>query len=117
MLCIAQHNMTFVNEKILCIMQHMTALKDLRKKHGLTGKAFSERMGLNRSYVSLVEHGRENISVKTLEKIAQEFNEPLDELLIAHGYLPDHTKDARQKDPESLNAALKRESKKIMKGE
>ncbi|GEM_PF-4640812 len=55
--------------------------------------------------------------IKTLAKIAKEFNEPLDELLIAYGYLPEYTKEARQKDSSQLNKAIKKASKKIMEEE
>lgn len=93
----------------------MIGLRAIRKKHGMTIRSFAEKIGMNFSYLSRVENGHEVISIKNLEKIAHEFNEPLDELLIAHGYLPDHTKESRVKNPHEINESLKKVSKKIMK--
>lgn len=95
----------------------MSTLQKIRKINGLSVRAFAERVGLASSYVSKVENGRAKICEKNLAKIAKEFNEPLDELLIAYGYLPEYTKEARQKDSSQLNKAIKKASKKIMEEE
>ena len=95
----------------------MSTLDEIRKKNGLSFVKFGERLGMNKNYLWDVSRGRAKICEKNLEKIAKEFNEPVDELLIAYGYLPEYTKEARQKDSGALNKALKRTTKKIMEGE
>ena len=95
----------------------MATIKEIRKKNNLTVRSFGDLMKMSYTYISNVENGHESISIKTLEKIAKEFKEPLDELLIAHGYLPDYTKEARQKDSKQVNKALKKVAKKIMEEE
>ena len=92
-------------------------MKDIRRKHGITIRQFAEIVNMSFTYLSQVENGHELISIKSLEKIAKEFNEPLDELLIAYGYLPEYTKEARQKDSRAINKGLKKLTKKIMEEE
>ena len=92
----------------------MTDIKNIRKKYGFSIREFSKRMNMDYSYLSKVENDHEAISIKSLEKIATEFDEPLDELLIAYGYLPDYTKESRKKDSSALNKAIKKASNKIM---
>jgi transcriptional regulator with XRE-family HTH domain len=92
----------------------MSTLDEIRKKNGLSFVKFGERLGMNKNYLWDVSRGRAKICEKNLDKISKEFNEPLDELLIAYGYLPDYTKEARQKDSRQLNRIIKKASKKIM---
>jgi len=95
---------------------NMTHLKKLREKHGISVRALADRLSMAYPYLSKVENDHETISRKNLEKISKEFNEPLDLLLIAHGYLPEHTREARKKDAEAINKALKKISQKIIEG-
>lgn len=100
-------------QKKLWYKRNMSTIKNIRKKHDITIREFAEALGMSYANLSLVENGKAPISIKALERIAKEFNEPLDSLLIAHGYLPEYTKDARQKDAEKINKCLTKVSKEI----
>ena len=95
----------------------MTPIKNIRKKNKITVRKLAEILNMNFGYLSQVENGLANISPQTLERIATEFNEPLDPLLVAYGYLPEYTREARQKDPEQMEKGIKRVTKKIMREE
>jgi len=45
-------------------------IKTLREKQGLSQRKFSLMVGIDRSYIIGVEHGRRNISIDNIEKIA-----------------------------------------------
>jgi transcriptional regulator with XRE-family HTH domain len=49
-------------------------VKRLRKEAGYTQEALADRAGLARSYMSDVEVGRRNLSLKVIEKIAVALN-------------------------------------------
>jgi transcriptional regulator with XRE-family HTH domain len=91
----------------------MSSLKKIREKHGLSVRAFASRIGMEFGYVSKVENWKTKISEKSLKKIALEFKEPLDLLLIAHGYLPTYSRSACQADALTMNKAIKKATKKI----
>lgn len=45
-------------------------LRRHRLEHGYSQEAFAERMGVHRTYFSSVERGERNLTLQTLEKIA-----------------------------------------------
>jgi transcriptional regulator with XRE-family HTH domain len=56
-------------------------VKKLRKEAGLSQEAFADRAGLARSYMSDVETGRRNPTLKVVERIAGALEVPADALL------------------------------------
>lgn len=51
-------------------------IKELRKKNNLKLEELAEKTGLSISYISLIERGLKNPSLKALEKIAKAFKLP-----------------------------------------
>jgi len=51
-------------------------IRELRKKKNLKLEDLAQKTGLSLSYISLVERGLKNPSLKALEKIAKAFNVP-----------------------------------------
>lgn len=47
-----------------------TNLKRYRKQRGLSQEAFSEKVGLHRTYISAIEREKRNISIDNIQKIA-----------------------------------------------
>lgn len=45
-------------------------LKKYRKERGLSQEAFSEKVGLHRTYISALEREKRNISIDNIQKIA-----------------------------------------------
>lgn len=56
-------------------------LAKLRRRRGLSQDALAELTGLNRSYLSLVENARRNVSLDNICKIAAALGVPPHELL------------------------------------
>jgi transcriptional regulator with XRE-family HTH domain len=54
----------------------------IREKRGLTQEQLEERTGVNTKYISAIERGQKNVTVKTLEKIAKGLDVELYELLL-----------------------------------
>ena len=48
-------------------------IKELRISQGLTMEQFGERIGIKRSYISLIENGKNNPTDKTIMLICREF--------------------------------------------
>lgn len=44
-------------------------IRDKRKDLKMTQEEFAHRVGINRSYVYLIEHGQSSLSIITLERI------------------------------------------------
>jgi transcriptional regulator with XRE-family HTH domain len=57
-------------------------LRRLRKEQGFSQEAFAERMGVHRTYFSSVERGERNLTLQTLEKIADYLGVDPRDLLI-----------------------------------
>ena len=55
-------------------------LKALRKEYGLSQEALADKASLDRTYVSGVETGKRNISLKALSSIAKALDKNLSEL-------------------------------------
>jgi len=49
-------------------------IKGLRKQHSISQESLANKVGLDRTYINGVENGRRNITVESLEKIANGFN-------------------------------------------
>lgn len=52
-----------------------------RKKHSLSQEKLAELASVHRTYVGMVERGEKNISVLSLQKIANALNVPLTKLM------------------------------------
>ncbi len=46
-------------------------IKELRRKTGLSQEKFALKINMDRTYLSSVESGKRNISIKNLEKIVK----------------------------------------------
>ncbi len=68
------------------------AVRDRRRKLGLSQEELAWRAGLNRSYVTDVERGARNPSLATIDRLSQALQTPLSTLLhdvhLARGPLP-----------------------------
>ncbi len=53
----------------------------LRNKNGITQEKLSEMTDLDISFISMIEHGKKNITINTIEKIARAFNLNIIDLL------------------------------------
>lgn len=53
-----------------------------REKTGLTQEQLEDKTGVNTKYISAIERGQKNVTVKTLEKIAKGLNVELYELFL-----------------------------------
>lgn len=56
-------------------------LRSLRKRRGWTQVELADYLGLRRTYVSDLEHGKRNVSLLTLEIIASGFDLSVSQLL------------------------------------
>lgn len=54
----------------------------VREKEGLTQEQLEDKTGVNTKYISAIERGQKNITIKTLEKIAKGLNVELYELFL-----------------------------------
>lgn len=57
-------------------------VRSLRKLASLSIEELSFRSGLNRNYISDVERGTRNISLKAINQIAEGLNVPIEALFI-----------------------------------
>lgn len=58
-------------------------IKCLRKKHGLSQEGLADRCGLHRTYIGSVERSERNVTLQTLEILAEALNVSVTELLIS----------------------------------
>lgn len=56
-------------------------VQELRKSKGLSQEAFAALCGLDRTYVSGIERGRRNLSLRNVEVIAKALEVSLSELM------------------------------------
>lgn len=54
----------------------------VREKEGLTQEQLEDKTGVNTKYISAIERGQKNVTIKTLEKIANGLNVELYELFL-----------------------------------
>lgn len=57
-------------------------MRYLREKQGLTQEQLEEKTGVNTKYISAIERGQKNVTVKTLAKIVGGLNIELYELFL-----------------------------------
>lgn len=57
-------------------------VKALREKRELTQEELEEKTGVNTKYISAIERGQKNATIKTLEKIAEGLDVELYELFL-----------------------------------
>jgi transcriptional regulator with XRE-family HTH domain len=55
-------------------------VRSLRAKTGLTQEAFADKCGLDRTYISGIERGRRNVSLRNVEVIADALGMTLAEM-------------------------------------
>jgi len=55
-------------------------VRELRRAQGLSQEAFADKCGLDRTYISGIERGRRNVSLRNLDVIAKAFGITLSEL-------------------------------------
>jgi len=55
-------------------------IKDIRNSRGITQEQLSERVGINTKYLSSIERGKENPTLKTLLNLTQSLDVNLDEI-------------------------------------
>jgi len=68
-------------------------VKLLRKKAGLTQEKLSLKTGLSQTYLSGIENGTRNPSVKTLDKIARALHVKLIDITNFDDYqIPEHSR-------------------------
>lgn len=46
-------------------------IREIRNKTGLSPLELAERSNLNRSYISIIEQGKRNVSLEVMEKLAE----------------------------------------------
>lgn len=57
-------------------------IQTVREKAGFTQERLEEKTGVNTKYISAIERGQKNVTIKTLEKIAKGLNVELYELFL-----------------------------------
>lgn len=57
-------------------------IQAVRERAGLTQEQLEEKTGVNTKYISAIERGQKNVTIKTLEKIAKGLDVDLYELLL-----------------------------------
>lgn len=57
-------------------------IQSIREKKGLTQEQLEEKTGVNTKYISAVERGQKNVTIKTLEKIAMGLDIELYQLFL-----------------------------------
>ncbi len=57
-------------------------IQSIREKKGLTQEQLEEKTGINTKYISAIERGQKNVTVKTLDKLAKGLNIELYEIFL-----------------------------------
>lgn len=57
-------------------------IQAVRERAGLTQEELEEKTGVNTKYISAIERGQKNVTIKTFEKIAKGLDVDLYELLL-----------------------------------
>ena len=61
-------------------------INSARAQRGMTQQALAEVSGLDRTYISLVEHGKQNVTIGAVLKIAHALDMPIGELVASTSY-------------------------------
>jgi transcriptional regulator with XRE-family HTH domain len=56
-------------------------VRELRKAHDLSQEAFAARCGLDRTYISGIERGRRNVSLRNIAVIAKALDMSISDLM------------------------------------
>ena len=56
-------------------------VKELRKKRGMSQGDIANKIGVHPSYISQIERGVQNVSLRGMERLAKIFNVPINSLL------------------------------------
>src|SRR5215472_17531394 len=67
-------------------------LRRLRRQAGLSQRAVAERIGIDVTYLSKLENGKQNGSERVLRSLAEQLEVPTAELLALAGRVPDEIK-------------------------
>ena len=68
-------------------------VRDLRSKRGYSQESFAHAVGLHRTYMSDIERGERNVSLRNLVRIADTLQNPLSRLIaMSENYLEMPTK-------------------------
>ena len=61
--------------------QFGAAVRERRKRLGLSQEALASRAALHRTYVGMIERGEKNVTLRTIEKLSRALNCSMAELL------------------------------------
>jgi len=56
-------------------------VKELREKRGMSQGDIAKKIGVHPSYISQIERGVQNVSLRGMERLAKVFNIPINTLL------------------------------------
>ncbi|MHB1058067.1 MAG: helix-turn-helix transcriptional regulator [Rhodanobacter sp.] len=59
-----------------------SAFRKLRERAGISQEELAYRAGLDRTYVSGIERGRRNPSLKSMQRVADQLGMSLDEIFV-----------------------------------
>ena len=85
-------------------------IQSIREKQGLTQEQLEEKTGVNTKYISAIERGQKNVTVKTLGKIVSGLQIELYEL-----FLPIETIGSEKAIKKAIESLLKDADAKTMK--
>ena len=60
-------------------------ISEMRSRRGMTQKQLADACGLDRTYISLVENGKQNLSLGALSRIAEALDTPMADLIALRG--------------------------------
>lgn len=85
-------------------------LKEIRKQRNLTQAALAQEINISRSYLSDIENGNKNPSIKTIENLAQKLNVSVNYLTSGNKMYTDLTDDEKKEEFLKLNKKLASET-------
>ena len=63
-----------------------TNIKRIRSLKRLTQQELADQSDMDRTYISMVEHGKQNLTMGALLRISEALDVPLSEILGSEGY-------------------------------
>ncbi len=70
-------------------------IQSIREKRGLTQEQLEEKTAVNAKYISALERGQQNVTIRTLDKLAKGLDVELYEMFL-FSYEPESEKVARK---------------------
>ena len=66
-------------------LQHVVGsnVRTIRLRRGLSQEQLADALGLHRTYIGGIERGERNLSLQVVERLAQNLNVPIQELLTS----------------------------------